>query len=711
MSRRLAYAVISVVFVNYLGNAFIYVLEAGATPARIAGSLACLVAIGYLQLGVFSRPGTGLRSPRAYLALGGLALLVFVPVPFFPTAWGGMPGFLAGSSLLVLRGRVRWVVFAAVALANPATKLGYGIPPGVLAYYVASSATAGLAVYGLSRLPSLVGQLEAARSGLADLAVAQERLGFARDVQDLLGVSLAAITMKAGLARGMIGEHTGRALRELTRILGISRKALADVRAVASSYRELSLADEIDSARSVLTAAGVATTIEVEDGDLSPGTRTALAKVLREGVTTLLRHSRPTRCSITVRNTGRLVSIDVVHDGAPAEVSADGTFRLHAEVPVFPAEPPRLSGPPIATRLLLTAVVIGYAVMATLLASYDLTTGLGELAVCAASGVVIAALVLGVVSRPRVRPVPGHAALAGIAVCVYVPQFAFQDPFLGGVPGFLAGSALLVLPRWPGWAAFAAVVAGQGVLQAVWGFPSTDVVWGVMAAMNHGLVLYALTRLLSMVSELQDAREELATAAVTRERLRFARDLHDLLGYSLSAITLKSELAHRLATVDPGRARRELTEVLEISRQALADVRSVALSYRELSFDEETRSAQALLSAADIEVTVRIETCDELPTEVKVTLATVLREGVTNLLRHSKAEHCEIALSASAHLVTMDITNDGIPAAERKSRDGSGIGNLTVRVRDLGGDLHAGLTPEHTYRLRAEIPLAVTASR
>ena len=135
------------------------------------------------------------------------------------------------------------------------------------------------------------------------------------------------------------------------------------------------------------------------------------------------------------------------------------------------------------------------------------------------------------------------------------------------------------------------------------------------------------------------------------------------------------------------------------------DVRSVALSYRELSFDEETQSAQALLTAADIEVTVRIDACDQLPTDVKVTLATVLREGVTNLLRHSKAEHCEIVLSSSRDLVTMDIVNDGIPSTEQRSRDGSGIGNLTTRVRALGGDLHAGLTPEHTFRLRAEIPI------
>ncbi|MGI5501845.1 histidine kinase [Lentzea sp. CA-135723] len=585
VSRRLAFAVVSVVFANYLLNAFLYVLDAGATPARVAGSLACLATIGYLQLGVFSRPGTDLTSPRAFLALGVLAVLVFAPVVFFSTAWAGMPGFLAGSSLLVLRGRVRWVVFALVAVANPVTKTWVGAPLGVQAYWLVSTATAGLAVYGLSRLPTLVDRLETARSELADLAVARERLGFARDLEDLLGQGLTTIiqTTRAG------GEAA------IARILGIARAALADVRSVASSYRD----------------------------PPSP----------------------------------------------PAPIPA-----------LFP-------------RVLLTAVVIGYCVMAALLASFDLRV----MAVCAVSGAVIAALVLGIV----VRSGPRYLALAGIALCVFGPQLVTGNPFTGGVPGFAAGAALLVLPRRLGWVAFGAVVASQGVVHAVAGNPLTDVVWGMIAATNHGLVLYALTKLWSMVTELQRAREELAAAAVTRERLRFARDLHDLLGYSLSAITLKTELAHRLA---PEQARRELAEVRGIARQALADVRSVALSYRELSFDEELRSARNLLAAADVEVGTRID-AGELPVDVKVTLATVLREGVTNLLRHSKAEHCEIELSTSGRLAALEIVNDGVPAAAPKSGDGSGIGNLTTRVRALGGDLHAGLTPEHTFRLRAEIPL------
>ena len=94
--------------------------------------------------------------------------------------------------------------------------------------------------------------------------------------------------------------------------------------------------------------------------------------------------------------------------------------------------------------------------------------------------------------------------------------------------------------------------------------------------------------------------------AVAQERLRFARDLHDLLGYSLSAITLKSELTHRLVPKNPDKAQNELVEILDISRKALADVRAVASGYRELSLENESESARSLLLAADVAVTTEI---------------------------------------------------------------------------------------------------------
>jgi signal transduction histidine kinase len=212
------------------------------------------------------------------------------------------------------------------------------------------------------------------------------------------------------------------------------------------------------------------------------------------------------------------------------------------------------------------------------------------------------------------------------------------------------------------------------------------------------------------VTELYAARTELAKAAVAEERLRFARDLHDLLGLSLSAIALKTELTDRLLVADTKRASIELVEILQLSRQALADVRSVADGYRELSLLKESRSVEAELTAAEVVVRMEVEP-GELPAPVATVLAVVLREGVTNVLRHSKLERCDIAVSHSGKDVRLAIFNDGVGAddADPETRPaseatGNGIRNLSDRVATLGGELTAGPAPDGRYCLRAVVP-------
>nr|WP_237499941.1 histidine kinase [Streptomyces sp. SID8379] len=198
--------------------------------------------------------------------------------------------------------------------------------------------------------------------------------------------------------------------------------------------------------------------------------------------------------------------------------------------------------------------------------------------------------------------------------------------------------------------------------------------------------------------------------AVAEERLRFARDLHDLLGYSLSAISLKSELTRRLIGHDAERAAAELTDIVDISRQALTDVREVASQYRDLSLDAETRSARSVLAAAGIEVTMAV-VHGSLPDRVGTVLATVLREGVTNVLGHSKAEHCSITIRQEAGAVSITIVNDGIQPepAGVPTRHGLGLASLTSRVEAQGGLLTSGtLDPTH-FRIHAEIPLGKAA--
>ncbi|CAM5724203.1 hypothetical protein SALBM311S_00537 [Streptomyces alboniger] len=165
--------------------------------------------------------------------------------------------------------------------------------------------------------------------------------------------------------------------------------------------------------------------------------------------------------------------------------------------------------------------------------------------------------------------------------------------------------------------------------------------------------------------------------AVAGERLRFARDLHDLLGFGLSAITLKSELTFRLVATRPERAREELVGILQISRQALADVRSVARGYREMSLDAEAASADDVLTAAEIEARIDLD-CGPVSDRAGTVLATVIREGVTNVLRHSKAQHCVIeagpASGPGGPLVRLVVANDGADETRRTGSQDGGSG-------------------------------------
>lgn len=301
-----------------------------------------------------------------------------------------------------------------------------------------------------------------------------------------------------------------------------------------------------------------------------------------------------------------------------------------------------------------------------------------------------------------------YAALGVQACLVYLPLLQFKESWVG-LPGFLAGSALVILTPPFGWIVAGLVVISMAFTQAtISGLPA-DILYITLSTTLTGLLVYGLTRLATLVTELHSAREELAKMAVARERLRFARDLHDLLGYNLSAITLKSELTHRLVIKHPARAREELVEILQISRQALADVRAVASGYREMSLDEECESARSVLAAADVQVQMDVHYRD-LPVRVSTVLATVLREGITNLLRHSKAEFCEISVRQSAGTVIIEMVNDGVPNDPIDSRDdsgpgGSGIHNLSARVAELGGELTAELQSDNRFRLHAVMPL------
>lgn len=284
-------------------------------------------------------------------------------------------------------------------------------------------------------------------------------------------------------------------------------------------------------------------------------------------------------------------------------------------------------------------------------------------------------------------------------------------PFIGqawlGQVGFLVGSLLL--------ATTARVAVPVTLLMLV---PAAGIVWSetgswlstlyaVNATLVTGFVVFGLTTLARFVVELHDAREELASLAVAAERDRVARDLHDLMGFSLSAITLKSDLAGALVVDQPQRARDELTELGLISRQALKDVRRVAHGGADgRSLVQEVASATSILGAAGISVEVHQ---DDMASAgiIDSDLVAVLREAVTNVLRHSRATRCILSVRISSSTIALSVDNDGVvdPAASSGHR---GLRNMQERTAGRGGSWRAA--PDGTwFRLAVTLPRSTSA--
>jgi two-component system sensor histidine kinase DesK len=216
-----------------------------------------------------------------------------------------------------------------------------------------------------------------------------------------------------------------------------------------------------------------------------------------------------------------------------------------------------------------------------------------------------------------------------------------------------------------------------------------------------GLAMFGFGRVIYGNRALADARTELARLAAENERTRIARDLHDLLGHSLTAITVKAELANRLAHHDTDGAIREICEVAALSRRALADVRAAVSNYREVTLAGELATGRELLRAAGIvaELPSAVDVVDELTQEL---FGWVLREGLTNVVRHSHARSCTVRISPS----TVEISDDGVGTA---GGCGNGLTGLAERVALAGGTIEAGPTSPSGWRLAVCLAAGATA--
>jgi two-component system sensor histidine kinase DesK len=214
-----------------------------------------------------------------------------------------------------------------------------------------------------------------------------------------------------------------------------------------------------------------------------------------------------------------------------------------------------------------------------------------------------------------------------------------------------------------------------------------------------GVATFLIRYLVGVVAELTTTRERLALAAVADERLRFSRDLHDLLGHTLSVIVVKAQAVRRLVDRDPAAAAEHARDVEAIGRQALTEVRETVSGYRAVSLGEELANARAALAAGNIVADVAPAPAD-LGGQVDALLGWVVREATTNVLRHASATTCRIAVSRDEESARVEIVDDG-PGG--RVGQGSGLNGLRERLEAVGGSLTASATPAG-FRLTAQVP-------
>ncbi|MET7384874.1 sensor histidine kinase [Streptomyces sp. NPDC005529] len=284
----------------------------------------------------------------------------------------------------------------------------------------------------------------------------------------------------------------------------------------------------------------------------------------------------------------------------------------------------------------------------------------------------------------------------GLAVG-YGGSWLYFFPLLG-----LATGAVLRGP-WLGRTGLALTALAAVVSSVRAGWDAVNVAYGTFLST---MVTAAILSLSEAVRELRSAREELARQAVEKERMRFSRDLHDLLGHTLSVIVVKSEAARRLAPRDLDAALVQVTDIESVGRQALTEIREAVTGYREGSLATELDRARSALSAARVEPVVR-QSGPPLVPQTEVLLGWVLREAVTNIVRHSDATGCDITVDGTADLVRLTVSDNGTEAApaEPEAGGGTGLKGLTERLAAAGGSLEAGRTPRGGFRVRAELPV------
>ncbi|MEU8825919.1 histidine kinase [Streptomyces sp. NPDC048636] len=338
-------------------------------------------------------------------------------------------------------------------------------------------------------------------------------------------------------------------------------------------------------------------------------------------------------------------------------------------------------------------------------------------------------------TAPRLTGVAAALMVAGLGVTVALEATgALREPGSAvlaialSVAPFSTGYAVLVSVR-----RFTAVHAVVAVaVAAAVGAARPDPVAPVSALLAVSLVgavflctVRGSVWVLVVMWEAEANRETQARLAVAEERLRFARDLHDVMGRDLAVIALKSELAVQLARRERPEAVGQMEEVQRIAQRSHKEVREVVRGYRDADLQVELAGARSVLTAARVECRIEDGGVVELPEAVRSALGWVVREGTTNVLRHAEAARCTVRVRVDgagrrAATAVLEMENDGVGGTEGaegaagepdmapdgpRATPGSGLTGLRERLAVLGGTLESGPGERGTFRLRAELPL------
>lgn len=319
-----------------------------------------------LQLRHSLAKAEGVRPRYWAWTLALLVAIAFVPAPAMGSRWATVQWFVVASFAMLLPGRL-------AVIASVATAVGIGtwltliyLTPGsslaetvwAFAYYESLMFLGGAGLYGSTRLVRLMDQLHDARTDLAELAIGREHLRVSRDLHDLLGQSLSAVSLKGDLAISLLErDQVPKAIGEIESLVSVARTTLHDVREIAHREPPIVLASEIERAIDLLASTGTETHVDVAVHDLPPAVEELFAWALREGVTNVLRHSAATTCSIRIQRHDGIVRLEILNDGAfpgsaagtgltglagraatlagfaSGRAMADGRFRLRVDVP------------------------------------------------------------------------------------------------------------------------------------------------------------------------------------------------------------------------------------------------------------------------------------------------------------------------------------------------------------------------------------------